>query len=299
MEKEFKLMVAPMQGLTEAPWRREHFRLFGDVQGDVEYFTPFIRVDKGEVRPRDLRDFTSEQNVGMNLTPQIIFRDRDEYRMLVETLAKAGATRIDMNMGCPFPPQVRKGRGAGILDHPDVVAEIAEAMGEYADSIEFSVKIRLGVKDASEALALVDILNVMALRHVAVHPRTASQQYRGQLNLDILSEFAAGLRHPVIFNGDVCSPSDIEVLKAKFDGVMAGRGLLRRPSLFAEYRSGEDMDEAGINESWMELMKGTASALGQRLCGETQLRDKMKPYWDYAPASLDKKTVKRGKKGMI
>lgn len=59
MEKEFKLMVAPLQGLTEVAWRREHFRLFGEGQGEVGYFTPFIRVEKGEVRARDLRDFTS------------------------------------------------------------------------------------------------------------------------------------------------------------------------------------------------------------------------------------------------
>ena len=37
MEKEFKLMVAPLQGLTEAAWRSEHCRLFGEGQGDVEY----------------------------------------------------------------------------------------------------------------------------------------------------------------------------------------------------------------------------------------------------------------------
>ena len=119
MDNEFKLMAAPLQGLTEAPWRSVHFRLFGEEQGDVEYFTPFIRVEKGEVRKRDMRDYTSDLNAGMRLTPQIIFRDAEEWRMLVDALAEAGATRIDMNMGCPFSPHVRKGRGAGMVAHPD------------------------------------------------------------------------------------------------------------------------------------------------------------------------------------
>lgn len=299
MEKEFKLMAAPLQGLTEVAWRSEHSRLFGEGQGDVEYLTPFIRVEKGEVRARDLRDFTSELNRGMNLTPQIIFKDAEEWRLLVETLVDAGAKRIDMNMGCPFPPQVRKGRGAGMLEHPDTVAQIAEAMKEYGDSIEFSIKMRLGVNDPVEALELVDILNAMPLRHIAIHPRTASQQYKGELRLDSLAVFTHKLRHPVIFNGEISTPADIHALTSRYDGVMVGRGLLRRPTLFAEYRTERELTNVEQEAGWMELIKGTASALGQRLYGEVQLRAKMTPYWEYAPASLDKKTVKRGKKGMF
>ena len=289
-------MVAPLQGLTEAAWRRVHFDMFGASQGDVEYFTPFIRVEKGEVRGRDLRDFTSELNHGMNVTPQIIFRDVAEWRLLVETLADAGAKRIDLNMGCPFPPQVRKGRGAGIILHPEVISEIGEEMKAYAGSIEISVKMRLGVKDPAEALRLADILNEMPLRHITIHPRTAAQQYKGELLLDDLAVFTSKLSHPVIFNGEITSPKDIEALSSRYDGVMAGRGFLRRPSIFAEYLAGREMNAAEIEGLWLHLIKGTASELEKRLCGVAQLRDKMKPYWEYAPITLDKKIVKQGRK---
>lgn len=140
-------MAAPLQGLTEAHWRHVHFRMFGAAQGDVEYFTPFIRVEKGEVRRRDLRDFTSDLNSGINVTPQILFRDAGEWRLLTDTLIEARATRIDMNLGCPFPPQVRKGRGAGLLLRKDVLSAIADAMRGYAATVKFSVKMRLGVTD--------------------------------------------------------------------------------------------------------------------------------------------------------
>ena len=299
MDNEFKLMAAPLQGLTEAAWRSVHFRLFGEEQEDVEYFTPFIRVEKGEVRKRDMRDYTSDLNAGMRLTPQIIFRDAEEWRMLVDALAEAGATRIDMNMGCPFPPQVRKGRGAGMLAHPDMVEEIAKAMEGYADSIDFSVKMRLGVNDASESLSLVDILNSMKLRHITVHPRTATQQYKGELQLDAMDGFASRLKHPVVFNGEVSSPADIEKLTSRYDGVMVGRGLLRRPTLFAEYRSGGELTAEERNEAFLSLIGRTASVLEQRLCGTTQLKDKMKPYWEYAPETLDRKIVKLGRKNGI
>lgn len=289
-------MAAPLQGLTEAPWRASHFAMFGAAQGPVEYFTPFIRVEGGEVRKRDLRDFTSGLNLGLSLTPQIIFRDADEWKMLVDTLVEAGATRVDMNLGCPFVPQVRKGRGAGMLCHADRLEQIAVAMEPYAGSMAFSVKMRLGGSDPGEAMALADVLDAMPLRHVAVHPRTAAQQYKGRLLIAEMEALAARLRHPVIFNGGVSAPSDIVALSRSYAGVMVGRGLLARPTLFAEYRSGRELTVAEREEAFLDLLSNTHSLLEQRLCGAAQLRDKMKPYWDYAPATLDKKIVKQGKK---
>lgn len=289
-------MVAPLQGLTEAAWRSVHFSMFGPQQGNVEYFTPFIRVEKGEVRARDLRDFTSDLNQGMFLTPQIIFRDVDEWKLLVDTLADAGAERIDMNLGCPFVPQVKKGRGAGMLPRTDTMAQIADAMSSYSESLKFSVKMRLGVSDPAEAMGLVDILNEMPLRHVAIHPRTARQQYKGKLLLKEMGDLTLRLKHPVIFNGEISTPSDIETLSSVYAGVMVGRGLLARPSLFAEFRSGQEFTPREQEDAFLDLIKGTSSILEQRLCGTTQLRDKMKPYWEYPPATLDKKTVKQGKK---
>lgn len=296
MEKKFRLMVAPLQGFTEAAWRSEHFRLFGESQGEVEYFTPFIRVEKGEVRARDLRDYTSELNQGMKLTPQIIFRDAEEWKLLVETLTKSGAARIDMNMGCPFPPQVRKGRGAGLLAHHEAIAEIAEAMRQYAGSIEFSVKMRLGVKEADDAFGLVEILNMMPLRHITIHPRTASQQYKGMLLHEDMNSLVSGLKHPVIYNGEVKTPADIFALTSRYAGVMVGRGLLGRPSLFSEFRNGYELSVEERETMWLRLIMGVGSVLEKRLCGVVQLRDKMKPYWDYAPSTMDKKIIKAGKK---
>ena len=292
-------MAAPLQGLTEAAWRSAHFRTFGAGQGEVEYFSPFIRVEKGAVRGRDLRDYTSDLNRGLNLTPQIIFRDEEEWRMLVEALAEAGARRIDMNLGCPFVPQVRKGRGAGMLCRPESLARISEELGAYTDKIDFSIKMRLGVSDPAEAMALVDILNGMTLRHVTVHPRTASQQYKGELLLSELDAFASRLNHKVIFNGEISTPADIESLMSRYSGVMAGRGLLSRPSLFAEFRTGCELSAREREEAFLNILKDTSYVLSQRLCGASQLRDKMKPYWEYAPSTLDKKIVKQGKKSGI
>ena len=109
---DFKIFAAPLQGYTEAAWRGFHARLTGCID---EYFTPFLRIEKGEMRRRDLRDLTSQLNEGAKITPQIIFGSIDEFRQLTSTLSQLGFDRIDINMGCPFPPQVHHGRGAGMI----------------------------------------------------------------------------------------------------------------------------------------------------------------------------------------
>ena len=40
-----KLYASPLQGFTEAPWRNIHHELFGGIDA---YYTPFVRVEKGE-----------------------------------------------------------------------------------------------------------------------------------------------------------------------------------------------------------------------------------------------------------
>ncbi len=293
-------MIAPLQGLTEAAWRGAHFSMFGDSQGEVEYFTPFIREEKGVARARDMREFSSGLNRGIMLTPQIIFRDVDEWSLLVDSLAAAGATRIDMNLGCPFVPQVRKGRGAGMLSSPDRLMKIADAMAAYTGSLEFSVKMRLGVSDPAEAQDVAAVINDMPLRHVAIHPRTAAQQYKGALLLDDMERLMTRLRHPVVYNGEITTPQEIDPLTSRYAGVMVGRGLLARPSLFAEWRTGRLLTPHEHEEAYLTLLGATASELEKTLCGEAQLRDKMKPYWEYVPATLDKKIVKQGRKhGLI
>lgn len=294
--KEFRLMVAPLQGFTEAAWRGAHSEMFGAEQGEVEYFTPFLRVEKGCVRARDMRDYTSGRAIGVDATPQIIFKDAAEWSMLVKTLIDAGADRIDMNLGCPFPPQVKRGRGAGMLRRVEELKAVAELM-DSMPQVQWSVKMRLGVDMADEALALAEVINQMYLRHVTVHPRTAVQQYSGTLHIDALSELASALRHPIVFNGDITAPEQIDSIMAHgFAGVMVGRGLLSRPSLYAEWCSGEEMPAEERVDAYFTMLAAMLRHFRTSLCGDSQIISKLSPYCEYAPAEADRKIIKQLRK---
>lgn len=288
-----KIFAAPLQGLTESSWRTAHASLAGGID---EYFTPFLRVEKGAVRSRDFRDFMIDCNAASHaVTPQAIFRDMTELRMIVETLTGAGAKRIDLNIGCPFPPQVRKGRGAALLGRVDELKRLKDLIGQFPE-IEFSVKMRIGIDDPSQWREAIWIINEMPLRHVAVHPRTAAMQYAGDLLLDQFDEVVELCRKPLIFNGDLSSPGDISNIVSRYpelSGVMIGRGLLRRPTLAAEWRSGEESQPA----AWIEMQLKIHDAVFDQyastiLGGDHQLLQKMKPFWPYCADLLPRKTAK-------
>ena len=117
------IVAGPLQGYTDAAWREAHAAA---MPGAVDaYFAPFARVEHGAPRARDLRDVARQ---GPPLVPQVIFRSVEEFEMLAGALAAQGHTRIDLNLGCPFPPQVKHGRGAGTLLRPDVLEAVAERM---------------------------------------------------------------------------------------------------------------------------------------------------------------------------
>lgn len=289
------IYIAPVQGHTDAAWRHFHHNVYG---GDNRYFTPFIRCDHGELRKQDIRDYTSELNSGLDLEPQVIFRDMEELEILLENLEKAGADRVNLNMGCPFPLQTGKGRGAGFLGRQEEIDRLAETLGRH-DSLSYSVKMRLGYDDPKEWHNVMNVLNSMSLRHVDVHPRVARQQYGGDLHLDEFAEILKESRNPVVFNGEIKTPEDIGSVMSRYaglDGVMVARGVLGRPSLAAEYAGGNEWTREERLDKMMKFHRELLDHYTETLCGETQVLSKIKPFWEYAETEIGRKPWKAIKK---
>ncbi|MDE6120460.1 MAG: tRNA-dihydrouridine synthase family protein [Muribaculaceae bacterium] len=288
---EMLLMSAPLQGFTEAPFRAAHSLVCG---GADEYFTPFVRFERGAVRGRDLRDAcaATDRTCTATVVPQVIAADAAEFLAVTRALRQEGHRRIDLNMGCPFPPQVKHGRGAGLTACPERLSEIAAAMDP---EVEWSVKMRLGTDDPRQWRQIVAVLNSMPLRHVAVHPRTARQQYGGQLHLEEFRDFLGECALPVVFNGDILAPCDIDAVVGRFPsvcGVMAGRGLLMRPSLFAEWRSGGEWDPERLRACVLALHDLILEQYESVLCGDAQVLMKILPLWEYLGHDFPAKAVK-------
>ncbi|MDE5869792.1 MAG: tRNA-dihydrouridine synthase family protein, partial [Muribaculaceae bacterium] len=283
--------IAPVQGHTDAAWRHFHKMVYG---GSNIYYTPFIRLEKGEFRKHDLKDFLSELNNNHEVVPQVIFRNMEELTPLLSGLVERDAKRIDLNTGCPFPLQTARGRGAAFVGNIEEYKKIPDLISQFPE-VEFSVKMRLGLENSDEWKGIIPVLNDISLHHVALHPRIAKQQYGGDLNIEAFEEFLSQSKNKVVFNGEIKTPTDIsERLKMfpSISGVMTGRGILGRPSLLAEYEEGEEWNKEKRLDKMMEFHNLLFDHYSSQLCGDHQILSKIKPFWEYSESELGRKSWK-------
>ncbi len=271
------IAFAPLQGYTDAIYRRAHWECVGGVD---EYYTPFVRIEKGEIRKKDLRDTDPTVNEGVPTVPQVIAKDGDEFSRLCDALQGQGWGRIDLNMGCPFPMQVKAGRGNGLLQRPEHVEEILREMQKRPE-VSFSVKMRLGQESEEEGLRVMPIINEMPLVHVTLHPRLGRQQYKGVADKEAFMRFMEGCQHPMVYNGDVVElkmengkwkigADAIDSTKLK--GVMIGRGLLVRPWMLS------DKEPHTVIKNMHAIVYRHAT---EHLCGDSQILSRLHAFWEY------------------
>lgn len=284
------IMAAPLQGITDAAWREAHAEVYGGI--DV-YFTPFVRIEHGEIRRRDLREAAPGADGAARAVSQIIFRDIDEFDRLTDALAGMGHSRIDLNLGCPFPPQVRRGRGAGTLTRTELLEEVA-LRTQQLTAVDFSVKMRLGTQQPDGWRDALAALSAMRLSHVAIHPRTAQQQYGGELHADAFAEAAEAIPHAIIFNGDIIDAAGIEARAAmpRVAGVMLGRGLAARPSLAAEWREGREWPRSQRIGCLLEMHRRVFERRSELSCGDAPVLASMRQFWEYPAAEIGAKAAK-------
>ena len=288
---------APVQGHTDAAYRHYHAMIYG---GDQTYYTPFIRLEKDTLRSKDIKDLTNDLNNNIHLIPQIIFRNPYELNLLINILKNKGIKEIDLNMGCPFPLQTGHGRGAATITNKDIANHLEESIQENAD-ITFSVKMRLGLERPDEWKELLPHLNKINLKHIILHPRVAKQQYGGDVNMTEFETFLKESKNPVVYNGDIKTPEDINKILNKYpelDGVMVARGILGRPSLLSEFRNGIEWDKELRKERMLEFHRKLFNHYSSILCGDCQILSKIKPFWEYTEEEIGRKAWKAIKKAV-
>lgn len=283
---------APLQGYTEAPYRNAHAAVFGGVEA---YYAPFVRIDRGEFRHKDVRDIEPENNRVPRLIPQLIAPTAEKAEAIMSLFIEKGYTEVSINLGCPFPMLAKRHNGAGLLPYPDEVRSLLAFTGKFPD-ISFSVKMRLGWERPDECLALAPILNELPLAHITVHPRLGKQQYKGEVDLEGFAAFCKVCHKPVIYNGDLTTVEDIHRLAERFPqlaGIMIGRGLLSNPALAWEYKEEKSLSTDEMKEKLRSLHTAVFAHYQEQIQGgDAQLVKKMQSFWEYLAPQLDRKAWK-------
>lgn len=153
-----------------------------------------------------------------------------------EKLCRLSPAGIDINMGCPMPKITGSGAGSALLKEPKLCGQIVRAVKE-ASGLPVTVKLRSGwEKGQINALEVAKRCEEAGADGVCVHARTRDQLYQGQADWGVIKAVKAGVRIPVIGNGDVTDAPSAEAMLAETgcDMVMVGRGALGNPWVFRE-----------------------------------------------------------------
>jgi len=137
-------------------------------------------------------------------------------------------------MGCPSKTVANRGAGVGLMRTPLKIAQIFRKL-TAALEVPVTGKIRLGWEDLRNYLLVARIVEENGGAALAVHGRTKEQGYRGEADWDAIAEVKAAVKIPVIGNGDVKSPADINRMK-QYTGcqaVMIGRAAVGNPWIFS------------------------------------------------------------------
>lgn len=273
-----KLILAPLRGVTVKEFRNCLAKHFKGCDGAVAPFVPTVAGDR--VKPALLQDIKGTQL--LPVVPQIIGKDPQQLRVMLEAIKGLGYQQCDLNAGCPFPFIIKKGRGSGLL----ASAQQLEAMiATGCEQLQFSVKVRLGVRDSHLLQERMAILNAYPLQGVCIHPRTASQMYTGSVDLETFATCLALCRHPVTYNGDIRTPQDLQGLQARFPQIetwMLGRGYAIDPFLGESIVEGCDTrDPVRLKAFLDDLLLSYSQALqGGGLIG------RFKELWSYLHQGL-------------
>jgi len=227
---------APLEGLTDAVFRRVHHRLFGGVE---KYYIPFVSPTSHHCfSPRERRDIAPENNAGVPVVPQIMTRYPEHFLWAAQEMRERGYDEVNLNIGCPSGTVTAKGKGSGMLREPEVLRAFLDEIFAYSP-LPISVKTRIGFHAPEARGLLLEILRQYPMKELIVHPRIRDQFYKGSVWPETFA-LAAETGLPLVYNGDLFDLPACQALQQQYSGMpmMLGRGLLANPALPRELHGG-------------------------------------------------------------
>ncbi|KAK4570200.1 tRNA dihydrouridine synthase [Recurvomyces mirabilis] len=229
---------APMVRYSKLP-----FRLVAREYGTDITYIPMILAHEF-IRSQIARDsdFTTSPLEGQPtidgrqhaLIAQFASSDPVELARAAEMIAP-WVDGVDLNCGCPQSWAMKEGIGCSLMSNPDLVAEMVRAARKRLNpSQSVSVKIRIH-KDLNETIAWVKTVQGAGVTYITIHGRTRSQRSSTPPDYEAIRQLRQHIHVPVVANGDAYTLADVHKIArlSEADGVMAARGILENPAMFA------------------------------------------------------------------
>jgi tRNA-dihydrouridine synthase B len=244
-----KILLAPMEDVTEPPFRLICKRLRADV-----VYTEFISSEgliRDARKARGKLKFNEEERpIGIQ-----IFGGNEEVMKEAAAICESmNPDFIDINCGCWVKDVALRGAGAGLLKDLPKMKRIAEMVLSNV-SLPVTLKTRLGWDENS--IVIVDVakmLEEIGIKALTVHCRVRSQGNKGEADWSWIKRIKdAGVKIPIILNGNIRTPEDVRFAFEEYqpDAVMIGQGAISNPWIFRQAKEliqNEHYEEPSIEE---------------------------------------------------
>lgn len=292
------LLSSPLQGFTDFRFRNAFHKYFGGID---TFYAPYIRMNgKLVIKNNYQRDLKPENNTELELIPQIMTNDAEEFLFAVKYIQELGYKEMNWNLGCPYPMVTKRGMGSGLICEPEKINHILDRVHSETN-IVVSMKMRMGYEHPEEILDTFPILDKYPLKNVAIHARIGKQLYKGGVNLEAFERCLESTKHKLYYNGDITSVAKFKEMQERFpsiDHFMIGRGLIADPFLPSMIKNNTTEYPANRWELFSEFHDTIYQQYDAALSGPTPIKMKMQGFWEYFSQSFSnpQKTFKKIKK---
>ena len=292
------LLSSPLQGFTDFRFRNAFHKHFGGID---TFYSPYIKLNgKLVVKGSYERDILPENNSTLEVIPQIITNDAEEFLFVAKYVQQFGYKELNWNLGCPYPMVAKCGMGSGLIKNTDQIEHILKRVHNETD-IVVSMKMRMGYENATEILDVLPILEQYPIKNIAIHARIGKQLYKGGVDLDSFQKCLDTSKQKIYYNGDITSVTKFNELQERFPSIdhwMIGRGLIADPFLPSMIKN----NTTEYPKNKLEIFEAFHDEIYQEydayLSGPTPIRMKMLGFWEYFSESFSnpQKTFKKIKK---
>ncbi len=231
IELENNLILAPMAGVTDLPFRRITKKYGNPGLVCNEMVSSKAICFQDEKTFRMLHCENEKRPISMQ-----IFGSEPEIMGKATKVISEMADIVDINMGCPAPKVVKNGDGSKLLLDLDLAEKIICEVVKNA-SKPVTLKIRKGWdKEHIVAVELAQIAEKCGVQAIIVHGRTRDEFYTGKADWESIKQVKSVVNIPVIGNGDIRSEEDAKKVleETNCDGLMIGRAALGNPWIFKQ-----------------------------------------------------------------